>query len=183
MKDLDRSIRPSGVQAGTITRRALLAGTAMLWVAAAAPPAFAEDQASGARPFHVLSLALTGKGDLSPLTAGRIYEALLRDDAALPGEVATLSRLAQDHRTPEALKTAASEAGLGDLVMKIVTAWYTGTVETAQGPVVVAYAEALMYRPTADGLTVPTYCSNGPLWWSSLPPGIDRMPANLPRVL
>lgn len=64
------------------------------------------------------------------------------------------------------------------LQQKILHAWYTGTV----GPndkdqvMVVAYKNALMYRPTADGLPMPTYCFQGELWFSELPPGITTQP-------
>jgi hypothetical protein len=30
----------------------------------------------------------------------------------------------------------------------------------------VSYVDALMYRPVSDGLPAPTYCLNGPIWWT-----------------
>ena len=65
---------------------------------------------------------------------------------------------------------AARQAGLQDLASDIVAAWYTGTVGRGPTAVVVAYEEALMYQPVRDALTVPTYCSYGPLWWTAAPP-------------
>ena len=65
---------------------------------------------------------------------------------------------------------------LRELALAIVAAWYTGTVagNPANGTksIVVAYAEALMYRTVADGQVVPTYCNYGPLWWLKAPPPI-----------
>ncbi|MEG1056443.1 MAG: sugar dehydrogenase complex small subunit, partial [Janthinobacterium sp.] len=53
---------------------------------------------------------------------------------------------------------SAADAALRELALAIVAAWYTGTVagNAAQGTksIVVAYAEALMYRTVADGQVV-----------------------------
>jgi len=76
------------------------------------------------------------------------------------------------------LLAAATDAApaLRELALAIVAAWYTGTVagNPANGTksIVVAYAEALMYRTVADGQVVPTYCNYGPLWWLKAPPPI-----------
>ncbi len=171
-----------------MTRRTLLAGAAFVLTGItsydaglAAQPSSAADgeQAS----FLALSHAVTGQRDLSPHTAGRIYEAFLGDDPTFSKTVQELGRLATQNPQPNMLKAAAAQQGLGDAVMAIVTAWYTGTVTTRNGPVVVAYHDALMYRPVADGLVVPTYCNKGPIWWTDLPPEISRMPVNVPKVL
>ena len=65
------------------------------------------------------------------------------------------------------------------LQKKVLHAWYTGTVgpNNQDQVMVVAYKNALMYRPTADGLPTPTYCFQGELWFSELPPGITKEPA------
>jgi hypothetical protein len=169
-----------------ISRRSLLAGAAFS-VASIAWGRVANAEMSGvaATPdaFISVSRAITARSDLSPVTASRIYAALLAASDQLPAQIAQLGQFAQQASTPDALKQAATTAGLGDVLMAIVTAWYTGTVETTKGTVVVSYAEALMYRPVADGLTVPTYCNKGPLWWTGLPPEITTMPVNNPKVL
>ncbi|PWD85317.1 sugar dehydrogenase complex small subunit [Ignatzschineria cameli] len=61
---------------------------------------------------------------------------------------------------------------------KILHSWYTGTVGPNEaGQVrVIAYKDAFMYRPTADGLPTPTYCFRGELWFKALPPGITKEP-------
>lgn len=82
------------------------------------------------------------------------------------------------------LKAAAAAAGQDKTLTAVISAWYTGTITTAKGPVVVAYKDALMYRSTEDGLVVPTYCNKGPMWWrDTLPPGVTRTPINSPEVL
>jgi hypothetical protein len=170
----------------SLTRRALLAGTAALLAAATGVP---EAMAQGASAqasiaaFYDISRAITGKAELSPTTSERIYRALLSDHDDLPQQVGALAALVGNNLTPAAFRTAATQAGHGDLFLAVLTAWYTGTVDTKQGPVVVAYKDALMYRPVEDGLTVPTYCNKGPMWWTGLPPAISRMPINNPKVL
>ncbi|MGB3833186.1 MAG: sugar dehydrogenase complex small subunit [Mesorhizobium sp.] len=168
----------------SVTRRALLAGAA-LSVASLnfLPAAGAQAPSAAETDFFDLSRAVTEKDDLDPVTAQRIMAALLKDDPDMAGRIGKLAALARNHATAKTFKEAAVAEGLDGDVMRIVTAWYTGTVDTTKGSVVVAYKDALMYRPVADGLTVPTYCSNGPTWWTGLPPEISRMPVNNPKVL
>lgn len=172
------------ISALALSRRTLLTGTAMalsgLFKAGLAAAAAPDDRQIR---FYRLSVRLTEKQDLSPITSGRILAALLTDDAEFSAYLDKLMALGDGTTSGMALKTEAAAQGLEAQAMKIVAAWYTGTVETKKGPIVVAYRDALMYRPVADGLTVPTYCNQGPLWWTGLPPEIARMPVNLPKVL
>lgn len=168
----------------TITRRTLLAGAALSLAGLDfLPPAAAQTPSAAETDFLQLSAALTEKNDLDPVVSRRILDALVKDDPDMAGRIARIAALATDNRSAKAIKEAAASVGLDGDVMKIVTAWYTGTVVTKAGPVVVAYKDALMYRPVADGLTVPTYCNKGPIWWTALPPEISRMPVNNPKVL
>ena len=91
-----------------------------------------------------------------------------------------LAALAGSHADPAALLAAAEGAGLRDTMLAIVSAWYTGTVGTGSQAVVVSYDNALMYWPVRDGLTVPTYCSNGPLWWTRAAPPAGITPPAAP---
>jgi hypothetical protein len=174
-----------GPTAFHVTRRGLLGGTALAIVTLTLPSgALAQTPpAEGERAFHTFSIALTGRNDLSPVTSKRIFDALRQEREIGAERLLALTGLADANRSPEALKAAAGTRGLGSELMRVLTAWYTGTVDTVSGPVVVAYRDALMYQPVADGMTVPTYCNKGPMWWTGLPPEIARMPANNPRVL
>ncbi|EJM96302.1 sugar dehydrogenase complex small subunit [Herbaspirillum sp. YR522] len=126
--------------------------------------------------FVAFSRAITEHDDLDPVTAARIELAMRRDfpsfDQLLPGLAALATPTGRPVPAARVLLDAASAAGLRDLTMAIVTAWYTGTVGAGKTAVVVAYAQALMYRPVADGQTVPTYCNYGPLWWTHAPPPV-----------
>lgn len=182
-KSLDETPAGFASQPVPISRRALLAGTTLLLALSQAPSAFATTLSEAEAAFYRVSSVLTDKNDLSATTSRRILKALSSDDPAVVDKVLRLAVLAQVNHTGAALKAAAKAEGLDANVMKIVTAWYTGTVDTTNGPVVVAYRDALMYRPVANGLTVPTYCNNGPIWWTGLPPEITRVPVNIPKVL
>jgi hypothetical protein len=168
-----------------VTRRALLGGTALVILGLFSPGvALAESgPETDEHLFHLFSIALTGHEDLSLATSKRMFDLLRRDGEIGSQRLSALIALADTNRSPEAIKAAAVAAGLDADRMRIVTAWYTGTLDTTDGPVVLAYRDALMYRPVEDGMTVPTYCNKGPMWWTGLPPEITRMPVNTPKVL
>jgi fructose 5-dehydrogenase small subunit len=160
-----RSFRP--------TRRSLLLSTAAMIVSVSAVPAFAQ---ALDYDFLALSRAVTGHDDLSAVTASRIHAAMARNDPGFLARASQLAGLAGSHADPTALLAAAEGVGLRDTMLAIVSAWYTGTVGTGAQAAVVSYADALMYWPVRDGLIVPTYCSNGPLWWSRPVPPADITP-------
>src|SRR5450830_319002 len=184
---MNPSLKPSCIKlTGGISRRHVLIGLAALIAEAGfwSNPLFSNAQMSpaiGTAPlqhspevaaFLIFSTRITGHADLKPDTASRIEAAMRKtypDFANLSSKLTLLPQAAQE---PQALMVAATDAGLRDLVLAIVAAWYTGTVGKGKQAIVVSYADALMYLPVADGLTVPTYCNYGPLWWTGAPPEI-----------
>ena len=172
-----------------ISRRHALIGLAALLAQAgfwsnplsAAMPA-ASAPAAGPAPatmlFYTLSQTITGHRDLSAGTAGRIEQAMRSNVPGFAEHLPRLGALLVTGQEAKALLAAATaaDAALRELALAIVAAWYTGTVagNAAQGTksIVVAYAEALMYRTVADGQVVPTYCNYGPLWWLKAPPAV-----------
>lgn len=170
---------------GGISRRHLLIGLAALVAEAGfwSNPLFSNAQTAPAPstppPLSPQALAfldfskrITGHADLKPDTAARIEAAMRKTYPDFAAQSPRLNTLLQDQQEPKALLAAASEAGLRELTLAIVAAWYTGTIGKGKQAVVVSYAEALMYQPVADGQTVPTYCNYGPLWWTKAPPAI-----------
>ena len=173
-----------------ISRRHALIGLAALLAQAgfwsnplsAAMPAAASAPAAGPAPgsmlFYTLSQTITGHRDLSAGTAARIEQAMRTNVAGFAEHLPQLGALLVTGQQANTLLAAATAAGSGlrELALAIVAAWYTGTVagNPANGTksIVVAYAEALMYRTVADGQVVPTYCNYGPLWWLKAPPPI-----------
>jgi hypothetical protein len=140
--------------------------------AAVAPPALDAAEAG----FLVFSRSMTGHGDLAPQTAQRIYAAMTQRSADFPMQAQRLAQLAMTAAEPSALLTSASEAGLRDTALAVVAAWYTGTVGSGGRASVVAYADALMYAPVRDAQTAPTYCADGPAWWTRDPPPVGVSP-------
>lgn len=170
-----------------INRRQLMIATASS-IALTAASGLAMAQMPAENPllakFLHLSRLVTGYDDLNPVTAGRILDALIADSGDNTAALGKLAELASAAGNAKTVQDQAKQAGLGDLLTAIVSAWYTGTVNGTQTATVVAYRDALMYRPTDDGLVVPTYCNKGPMWWQdTLPPGVSRMPINNPKVL
>ena len=187
MQDSTPSI-PSDVAPPRITRRHALIGLAALlaqagfWsnpLSAAMPSgAAAPGPAPGSMLFYTLSQAITGHQDLRAETAARIEQAMRTNVPGFAEHLPALGALVKTGQPAKDLLAAATatDASLRELALAIVAAWYTGTVagNAAQGTksIVVAYAEALMYRTVADGQVVPTYCNYGPLWWLKAPPPI-----------
>ncbi|CAB3726438.1 hypothetical protein LMG24238_05352 [Paraburkholderia sediminicola] len=155
----------------SVSRRTMLKTFAI-----AAQLAFLSPIAAFAQPsvretdFLALSKALTGHGSMNPVVGKRLYAALVASDSTFADRAARLMGLMEAGQTPQQLLARASGAGLQDAVQAIVAGWYTGTVTHGNQSQLIAYDDALMYSTVSDGLTVPTYCSNGPLWWSKAPP-------------
>jgi fructose 5-dehydrogenase small subunit len=157
------------------TRRLFLLATAAVstGIGVMADPSEVSAQAATALDdagFLRLSQAAIGHDDLDMTVAIRLFAALRHADPAFNDHAAGLTRLVHGGQTPEALLDAAKAIGLHDTMLTLVAAWYTGTVGHGQQAEMVSYANALMYRPVSDGLPVPTYCLDGPLWWPGPPP-------------
>jgi fructose 5-dehydrogenase small subunit len=168
------------------TRRSLLLGTAasiasvglsaLPWPAQAQQAIAADSAPLDDEGFLKLSRLVTGHADLSSVTATRIFTAMRRADPNFAAHARALARLAHADFDAEALLGAAESTDLHGAALAIVSAWYTGTVGKGPNAVLVSYVDALMHRPVSDGLTVPTYCSNGPLWWTIPPPSAGVAP-------
>jgi len=63
-----------------------------------------------------------------------------------------------------------------DTALLIISAWYLGVVIDAPDAEVFAYELALMYQPTIDVMTIPTYAVSGPNGWTSEAPPLGAMP-------
>jgi len=65
---------------------------------------------------------------------------------------------------------------LKDTALAIISAWYLGVVSDAPDAEVFAYEYALMYGPTKDVMTIPSYAISGPNGWTAEAPPLDSMP-------
>lgn len=145
-------------------RRQLLQGIAALAVAGAVPAAAAQPAPSSAQ-FAAFTRAMTGYAWQDDAAAA----AMLRTLSAAVGAT-TLARVADLARgtPPDALTGALAAAGLERAAVTIVTALYTGVVDTPKGPVVLTYVSAIAWQ--AVPWTKPNaLCGGITNYWASAP--------------
>ena len=65
---------------------------------------------------------------------------------------------------------------LKETALSIISAWYLGVITDAPDAEVVAYEYALMYQPTGDVMTIPSYAISGPNGWAVEAPPLSNMP-------
>jgi len=65
---------------------------------------------------------------------------------------------------------------LKQTALAIISAWYLGVVTDAPDAEVLAYEYALMYQPTSDVMTIPSYAISGPNGWTADAPPLSNMP-------
>jgi fructose 5-dehydrogenase small subunit len=68
------------------------------------------------------------------------------------------------------------EGPMRETVLAIISAWYLGVVSDAPDAEVFALEYALMYRPTSDVMTIPSYAISGPNGWTADAPPLSNMP-------
>ena len=68
------------------------------------------------------------------------------------------------------------EGPLKETALSIISAWYLGVITDAADAEVFAFENALMYQPTRDVMTIPSYAISGPNGWSSDAPPLENMP-------
>ncbi|WP_144142423.1 sugar dehydrogenase complex small subunit [Paraburkholderia sp. BCC1884] len=106
--------------------------------------------------FMTLSQSLTGRPTLDRDVGTRLLAALQK---AAPDLAQQLPKLAG------ALAAGSADATQQALALKIIEAWYLGTVDNA----VITYEQALMYDVVSDTLIVRSYCPNKPGFWAAKP--------------
>jgi hypothetical protein len=108
----------------------------------------------------------------------RLAAALRIKDPALPTHVVSLIEIAkQKHATiVEEFFSDVPDGPLKNTALLIISAWYLGVIVDAPDAEVFAYELALIYQPTADVMTIPTYAIAGPNGWTSEAPPLGRMP-------
>src|SRR5471032_1761267 len=182
----------------TQRRRILFTVGGIALLAAVGGPRWPYAHAATAQPaaatlaqFMALSTWLTGRPVLNAELGRRYFDALAAQVAGFASQLATLESLCQAHpqQDQQAYCDAidASGAAHASLPRRILAAWYTGQVGKLPAPdaqhdrssppqpdaaaVVIAYEMALMYPPTADVLTIPSYCRDVPGYWARQPQG------------
>jgi fructose 5-dehydrogenase small subunit len=108
----------------------------------------------------------------------RLATALRMQDPAFTARVESLLDIAKRKQATivEDFFSDVPDGPLRDAALVIVSAWYLGVIVDAPGAEVFAYELALMYQPTIDVMTIPTYAISGPNGWTSEAPPLSDMP-------
>jgi hypothetical protein len=114
---------------------------------------------------------------LDPAVGRRIAVEMKADQPPLSDHIDALIKLARSkHATvAEDFLDVADDAPKAS-ALRIISAWYLGVVDNVPGATVIAYELALMFQPTADVMTIPTYAIAGPNGWNAKAPPLDAMP-------
>jgi hypothetical protein len=108
----------------------------------------------------------------------RLAAALRMKDPAFAGHVAQLIDIAKkkNAKIVEDFFSDVPDGSLKDAALLIISAWYLGVIVDAPDAEVFGYELALMYQPTIDVMTIPSYAISGPNGWTSHAPALSDMP-------
>jgi hypothetical protein len=166
----------------SLFRRKVIVGGGLLlggFAAGTIVPAAPEDSATAdvAHRFMQLSSLLIPHR-LDRDVGLRLAAALRTKDPEFATHITALLDIAKNKnaRIVEEFFSDVPDGPLKDTALLIISAWYLGVIVDAPGAEVFAYELALMYQPTIDVMTIPTYAISGPNGWTSEAPPIDSMP-------
>ncbi|QHI96710.1 sorbitol dehydrogenase [Xylophilus rhododendri] len=122
--------------------------------------------------FLRLSEFLTGGKPLQAALATRYQASLAKHDPKFDEGAVALQQYvagAKAANIDELLARPDLSEPLKKSITQIVSAWYLGIVANDDDAELIAYNDALMYRPTIDVIVVPSY-GGGPDSWGQKPP-------------
>jgi hypothetical protein len=165
----------------SLFRRKILIGGGVILGALAAPPiaTIAADSAGSAYPSEFLELSgLLIPHRLDRDVGLRLAAALRMKDPTFEAKVTGLLQIAKgkNAKIVEDFFPDVPGGPLKDAALLIVSAWYLGVIIDAPDAEVFAYELALMYQPTSDVMTIPSYAISGPNGWTSQAPPLSDMP-------
>ena len=154
----------------------LLGGLAVIPTLPAIAAAASWSQESAAQFMEISSLLIPHH--LHGEVGKRIGAAMSALNPALSEQVAALLAIAKNKnaRIVEDFFPDVPEGPLKETALAIISAWYLGVVSDAPDAEVFAYEYALMYGPTRDVMTIPSYAVSGPNGWTADAPPLDNMP-------
>ena len=177
-------IRDDCPSAFALGRREILAGGLALVgglglatpLAGSAAEATAWSGESAARFMDLSSLLIPHR--LNEGIGRRIGAAMSALNPSLADQVTALLAIARkkNARIVEDFFPDVPEGPLKQTALAIISAWYLGVVTDAPDAEVFAYAYALMYQPTKDVMTIPSYAISAPNAWTSEAPPLSNMP-------
>jgi hypothetical protein len=180
MRDRDE-YRDDCPTAYNLARREVLLGGVLFGLATlSVPPAISapvswSDEAS-ARFMEISALLIPHR--LNKEIGKRIGAAMSALNPSLSEHVSGLLDVARksNARTVEDFFPDVPEGPLKETALSIISSWYLGVVTDAPDAEVIAYEYALMYQPTRDVMTIPSYAISGPNKWTADAPPLSNMP-------
>jgi fructose 5-dehydrogenase small subunit len=183
MLDPDRDDSPTAFNlARNLARREVLAGALFvggLAALATVPPTSAAtswSDESATRFNEISSLLIPHR--LNEAIGKRIGNLMSALNPSLSEHVAALLAIAKEKnaRIVEDFFPDVPEGPLRDTALSIISAWYLGVVTDTPDAEVFAFEYALMYQPTSDVMTIPSYAISGPNGWTANAPPLSNMP-------
>src|ERR1700730_10611604 len=174
--------RDDSPTAFSLARRKVLVAGLMIGGLAALPtlPAIAaptgwSDQ-SAARFMEISSLLVPHR--LNEEVGKRMGAAMSALNPSLSQQIDGLLSIAREKnaRIVEDFFADVPDGPLKETAHSIISAWYLGVVTDAPDAEVFAYEYALMYQPTRDVMTIPSYAISGPNGWTAEAPPLSDMP-------
>jgi len=174
--------RDDSPTAFTLSRRYVLVGglfvggtAALATLSAIAAPTPLSDQS--AAQFMEISLLLVPHR-LNAEVGKRMGAAMAALNPSLSQQIDGLLSIARQKnaRIVEDFFPDVPDGPLKETALSIISAWYLGVVTDAPDAEVFAYEYALMYQPTRDVMTIPSYAISGPNGWSAEAPPLSNMP-------
>jgi fructose 5-dehydrogenase small subunit len=162
-------------------RKILIGGGLVLGGLAAAPivPTVAANTAATDFPnqfMEISSLLIAHRLDHD--VGLRLAAALRMKDTAFAAHVGRLIEIAKSKNAKivEDFFADVPDGPLRDTALLIISAWYLGVIVDEPDAEVFAYELALMYQPTRDVMTIPSYAISGPNGWTSEGHPLANMP-------
>jgi hypothetical protein len=155
---------------------ALFAGGVLLSPEVSAQSLSVTPPAASPQFMEVSSLLIDHRLDAG--VGGRMAAAMLRIHPAIEQDIGAILEIAKkkNAKIVEDFFDDIPEGHLKDTALAIISAWYTGVVENSSNAEVFAFETALMYQPTHDVMTIPTYAISGPNGWNAEVPPLSEMP-------
>jgi len=164
-----------------IHRRHFIGGgvVAMAWAAAPFSVAALADTvpATPAPKFMEVSSLLINH-NLNLEIGGRLAAAMTEADPGFEQNVEDILLIARSKNAKivEDFYPDIPPGKLQDAALAIISAWYSGVISEALGSEVYAYELALMYQPTSNVMTIPSYAISGPNAWDASAAPLEDMP-------
>ncbi|MBZ5762350.1 MULTISPECIES: sorbitol dehydrogenase family protein [Rhizobium] len=165
-----------------LTRRKLMVGGVLFAGGVLLPPEVLAQSLDVSTPdfspkfMEVSSLLIDHR--LDPEVGGRMAAAMLRINSEIAQDIGAIIDIAKkkNAKIVEDFFADIPDGRLKNSALAIISAWYTGVVENSANAEVFAFETALMYQPTHDVMTIPTYAISGPNGWNAEAPPLGDMP-------